>query len=563
MKRINNSSFLKVVENFAFFNKLPKLTNKNLSSLSSNKTNTKSVFSNSLNSFFISKSLLFKPFSSSSTCGSQNVSSCGSTKQCNNEELPELNFSNISKNCYIEQITTKCLALYSYYIEANGKAIVIDPERDIEYYLELAKKRNAKIVYVAETHFHADYVSGHYNLSKKTGAQIIYGPGAKSEFDIVKTEDNMEFKLSDKISIRLIHTPGHTLESSCYSLEEIDGKDRKVIAIFTGDTVFKGEVGRPDLAVKSDLTSKDLSLMLHDSLEKIKKLPDNTFIFPGHGSGSECGKSIQSGNYSTIEHEKKFNYAFKCKKEEFSENVLSNMPSPPKYFFHDAVLNKQKIKSKEEVMKIFKYFNVDEFLNLVSDKKQDIQILDCREIKNEIYKTGFIPGSISVDLNMNFAIWAATLIHPSKKIILICNDDKLDEAITRLMRVGYESIIGCLKGGVSEYSKKGTLKQVNVMNLNDFKKSLGDKSRVILDVRTEVEQKSKGHIKESLKIPLQTLSDNVHLVPKDKNIDILCFSGMRATIAKTVLISKGLNNDMHIVEGGVQALIDNNFKLDI
>lgn len=564
MKRLNNTALTKLLEKSSFQYFIKNSTSKysfikpiqhyfkiNMNINSFNHIN-KALFSN----------LAIKNFTETTSCNKSSQNSCGSSNISNNQELPELDFSKLSKNCYIEQIPTKCLSLFSYYIEADGRAIVIDPQRDIEYYIELSKKRNSKIIYIAESHFHADYVSGHYNLSQKTGAKIIYGPGAKSEFDIVNTADDMVFKLSDKISIRLIHTPGHTLESSCYSLEEnINGKN-KVICLFTGDTLFKGEVGRPDLAVKSNLTSKDLSLMLYDSLEKIKKLPDDVIIFPGHGSGSECGKSIQSGNYTTIEHEKKFNYAFKCKKDEFSENVLSNMPTPPKYFFHDAMLNKQKIKSKEDVMRSFKHFTAEEFIKFVNEKKNEVQILDCREIKNEIYKTGFIPGSISVDLNMNFAIWSATLIHPSKGIILVCNEDKLNEAVDRLMRVGYETIYGCLEGGIKEYSKKGKVCMVNVINIKDFTKHIGDKNRVILDVRTDAERNTKGFIKDSIKISLQTLSENLSLVPKDKKIDILCFSGMRASIAKTVLIANGFINEINIVEGGVQNLIDNNFKLD-
>ena len=487
----------------------------------------------------------------------QSSQSCSNTKSsC--DDLPEIDLSSLSKNVYIEQIPTNCLSQFSYYIEADGKAIVVDPIRDIEYYLKLSTKRNSKIKYIGETHFHADFVSGHFALSNETGASIIFGPGASADFPIEKSYHEKVFKLSNNISIKVLHTPGHTLESCCFSIiENIEGRE-KVIAILTGDTVFKGEVGRPDLAVKKNvLSSRDLSSLMYESIKYLKTYPDNTILLPGHGSGSECGKSIKKGNYTTIGYEKKNSYAFNDNllKEEFIEILTSNLPTPPQYFFHDAILNKKQIMSASSIFDNCKAFTYDDLKNM-----KDVVILDTRDV-NQVQSTGILPGSICINLKTTFAIWTATLIEASKKIVLLSEDGKEEEAVIRLTRVGYDNIVGYLKGGIESW--KGEKYSIGLISSNSFKEKMTkDKSVHILDVRNQNELDRDGFLKFSQAIPLSVLEKNYSNIPQDKPIEILCFSGMRATIAASILLKNGFKNKVSVVEGGVSNLMKSGVNLN-
>lgn len=470
----------------------------------------------------------------------------------------------LSKNYYIEQISTPCLAHFGYYIEANGKAFVVDPTRDVNYYLSLLKKRNAQLIYIGETHFHADFVSGHLELAKETGAKIIYGPDAVADFPIVKTKDGMIFDLSTKIGIQLLHTPGHTLESCSYSIIEKEEKSpwgkHQTHAVMTGDTLFLGEVGRPDLAVKSGLTDHDLAALLYNSLQKLKKLPNECQVLPGHGAGSACGKCIQKGNYSTIAEQKKTNFALNdnLKKEEFVEIATSNISTPPQYFFFDVMMNKKNITSLKKIIETgLKYIKPKEFQKLSTEK--DVKIIDARK-NSEIFEDGIVPFSYCIDLSMTYAIWAATLLKPSDKVLLICDPNKEEEAITRLARVGFDNFIGVLEGGLKSWKNAGLpVTKISLTKSSDFIKFLDKPSynteETILDVRNPAEHKQIGIISKSILIPLNTLEKNFNTIPNNVPISILCKVGLRASIAASILASKGFKNEIKVVEGGMDALM--------
>ena len=444
----------------------------------------------------------------------------------------------------VEQIYTKCLSQGSYYIECNKEVAIIDPIREIEAYVEKAKKSGSKIKYIFETHIHADFISGHINLAKKTGAEIIYGPKSETTFNKTIASDYEKFKLGNS-TIVAIHTPGHTIESTTYLLKDTNEKDH---AIFTGDTLFLGDVGRPDLSQISDLDNKDLASMLYDSLRnKIMILNDDVIVYPGHGQGTSCGKDLSSETIGTLGDQKKTNYALRDKmtKEEFVNEVLSGLLDPPKYFPSNVELNKSGYLESQTILK--ESLNALE-ANKVEELIKDVILLDVR---NEYdFAKSHIPGSIFIGLDGRFAPWVGELLEDIKKpIILLAPEGREKEAITRLSRVGFDNIKGYLDGGIKSWieSNKKTNSIENIKAQNFI--SLNSKFDLdILDVRSQNEYIN-GSVNGSLNIPLVNLTDNLIKVNSKSRSYIYCKGGYRSMIASSILYSNGIKNITNIIGG--------------
>ncbi len=475
-----------------------------------------------------------------------------------------LDLNKLSQHCIIQQFSTSCLAQFAYYIESvkDNTCIIIDPIRDIQQYLNIIKERGSKLKYILMTHFHADFVAGHFDLAVKTGAEIVFGPGAKADFLFKEAKDEEIISLDDQISIKVLHTPGHTMESSCYLLYENENK--KQIAVFTGDTLFLGDTGRPDLAVKSnEITSSDLAALLFESVQKLKLLNDDCVVFPGHGAGSACGKNIQSGSYSTISSQKKTNYALNDNllKKEFIEIATANIPTPPQYFFLDVLMNKKEISFYDDLMKkCFVPVEVNELENLINTNPDDVNIIDSRQIK-DIYSSGIIKKSINIPLDTQYAIYSATLLDFKKKTVIVADDGKEHESISRLLRVGYENIIGYLKGGINEWIKNQ--KPLSFISLADKEESLAIIGKeYVLDVRNPPEFIAPGFIKDSIKIPLNIMESQSDKITKSDHIYILCRTGVRAAIAGTILRKIGFDNKISIMDGGIVNLLEKGVKVE-
>ena len=399
---------------------------------------------------------------------------------------------------FIQQLYTGCLSEAAYYIESNGEAAIIDPLRDIEAYIQLADKRKAVIRYIFETHFHADFVSGHLDLSKATGAQIIYGPDTETNFAIHKATDGEKFQLGG-ISIQVLHTPGHTIESSCYLVMDENNKPN---AIFTGDTLFVGDVGRPDLS-SGNLSSEQLAAMMYDSLKnKIIPLPDDVIVYPAHGAGSSCGKNIGPETYSTIGNEKKNNYALQPQTlEEFIVAVTNGLNEAPQYFSINAKINKEGYDSLNDVLENgLKPLSIKEFKSLM--KRDDVILLDTRE--STVFADGFIQGAISIGLDGRFAEWAGSLLPFDKPIILVTEEGKEKESVVRLARVGFDKMEGYLKGGFEAWKNSSEIFDL-IINVEPDELAMDipfDENLVIIDVRREPEF-ADGHIKNAFNIPLE------------------------------------------------------------
>ena len=444
----------------------------------------------------------------------------------------------------VEQIYTKCLSQGSYYIECNKEVAIIDPIREVETYVEKAKKSGSKIKYIFETHIHADFISGHLNLAKKTGAKIIYGPKSETTFNKTIASDYEKFKLGNSIIVA-IHTPGHTIESTTYLLKDTNGKDH---AIFTGDTLFLGDVGRPDLSQISDLDNKDLASMLYDSLRnKIMILNDDVIVYPGHGQGTSCGKDLSSETIGTLGDQKKTNYALRDKmtKEEFVKEVLNGLLDPPKYFPSNVELNKNGYLESQIILK--------ESLNALDANKveeliKEVILLDVRN-END-FAESHIPGSIFIGLDGRFAPWVGELLEDIKKpIILLAPKGREEEAITRLSRVGFDNIKGYLKGGIKSWIElKKQTNSIENIKAQDFM-SLNSKFDInILDVRSQNEYLS-GSVDGSLNIPLINLTDSLDKLNSNKRSYIYCKGGYRSMIASSILNSKGINDITNIIGG--------------
>ena len=451
----------------------------------------------------------------------------------------------------VEQIYTKCLSQGSYYIESNNEVAIIDPLREADIYISKAKANNSKIKYIFETHIHADFISGHLNLAKKSGAEIVYGPKTETNFENIIAKDYQEFKIGD-ITIVAIHTPGHTVESTTYLLKDSSGKDH---AIFTGDTLFLGDVGRPDLSQNSVMSNRDLASMLFDSLRnKIMTLNDDVIIYPGHGEGSSCGKDLSSETIGTLGDQKKTNYALRenMTKDEFIREVLDGLLDPPKYFPDNVMLNKKGYDESDEIIE--RSFNALTPSQVKSRLKEKITILDVRSVED--FSSSHIPGSIFIGLDGRFAPWVGEILEDiSKKLILVAPEGREKEAIIRLSRVGFDNVIGYLKGGVNSWIKNGGLIS-KVFNESASKFSTSDNNKDILDVRSENEHKSES-LQNSLNIPLINLSKSIEKISFEEKFYVHCKGGYRSMIASSILLAKGISNFSNI-PGGYDKIKDYN-----
>jgi len=459
----------------------------------------------------------------------------------------------------VEQIYTGCLAEAAYYIESNGEVAIIDPLRESGPYLERAKADKAKIKYVLETHFHADFVSGHIDLAKKTGAKIVFGPTAQPSYEAYIAKDGEELLLGN-VKIKILHTPGHTMESTTYLLKDEGGKD---YAVFTGDTLFIGDVGRPDLVqkLKAEVTSEILAEHLYDSLRnKLMTLSDDVIVYPGHGAGSACGKKMDKETVSTIGKQKKFNYALRADmtKAEFVKELLNGLVEPPQYFPGNVLLN------------LMGYSNVDEVVQrgMTSLTVREFQavwettnalVIDTRP--KEIFSQGFIPGSIFIGIDDTFAPWVGTLVTSlAQPILIVAEEGREQEVVTRLARIGYDNSLGCLKGGIASWKAAGNdLDTLQEISAEEFAlKVEKNKNISLLDVRRESEYKSE-HLAQAENFPLDFINRNMARLDPQKTYYIHCAGGYRSLIAASILKSRGFDQIVNI-KGGYKALSETGLR---
>jgi len=461
----------------------------------------------------------------------------------------------------IEQIYTGCLAEAAYYIESAGEAVIVDPLRDIEGYLEKLKKHGAKLKYIFETHFHADFVSGHLDLAKKTGALIVYGPMADTDYDVHNAKDGDELPLGD-ISFKVLHTPGHTMESTTYLLRDAKGKDH---ALFTGDTLFLGDVGRPDLAIKRGKTTKeDLAGLLFDSLRlKIMTLRDDVLVYPGHGAGSSCGKNLSSETWGRLGDQKKVNYALRedMTKEEFVGEVTAGLSPPPQYFAKNAAMNKGGYESIDKVLKQGVIpLDPDRFETLAN--RYNALILDVRTRKE--YQKSHIPGSIFIGIDGSFAPWVGALIVDIKQVILLVTPEgHEEETVTRLARVGYDKVYGFLKGGMDAWiAKEKETDQISSISANGLaKQGIKDEDHIVLDVRRPAEF-LKQHLIDAQNFPLDFINNNMNDIKRGKTYYVYCQTGYRSMIAASIMKARGFDNFIDI-QGGWETLIKTSLETSL
>ena len=451
----------------------------------------------------------------------------------------------------IEQIYTGCLSQGAYYIQSGNEVAIIDPLREIDPYMQKAKKANAKIRFIFETHFHADFVSGHLTLAKKTGAKIIFGPNANTKFDAIIAKDGQEFKIGE-ITIKALHTPGHTMESTTYLLIDSSKKD---IAIFSGDTLFIGDVGRPDLAQKANnISQEDLAGTLYDSLrKKIMPLNDDVLVYPAHGAGSACGKNLSDETVSTIGEQKKTNYALRpdMTRDEFIKEVTDGLNPPPNYFPLNVKMNKE---GYDDIDKIILSgttpLDPNLFENIVKEK--NALILDVRHQNN--FAEEHIPNSIFIGIDGSFAPWVGTIVEDvTKPILLVTHDDRVEETVTRLARVGFDNSLGYLKGGIKNWKMQGKL-TTNVDQIDSvvFKKLIQNEKLNVFDLRKSDEYRS-GYIPNAQNIPLNFLNKKINSFRLNETFYTHCAGGYRSMIAASILKSKGIHNFKDI-KGGFNAL---------
>ena len=455
----------------------------------------------------------------------------------------------------IEQIYTGCLAQGAYYIESNGEVAIIDPLREVQPYIDKANADNATIKYIFETHFHADFVSGHVTLSEKTGAPIIYGPMANPSFKAHIGTDGEVFKLGD-ITITLLHTPGHTMESSCYLLKDNEGKD---YALFSGDTLFLGDVGRPDLAQKAaDMTQEQLAGILFESLRsKIMTLPDDVIVYPAHGAGSACGKNLSKETVGSIGQQKETNYALRAdmSKEEFIKEVTDGLLPPPAYFPMNVKMNKEGYANVEEIISNAKPFNPDTF-ELIANET-DALILDVRH--QDEFEKGHVPKSIFIGLDGGFAPWVGALILDIKQpILLVTPSGREEEAIKRLARVGYDNTIGYLDGSFTAWKNAGKeYDTVESVSASQLEIELNQKAKVF-DVRKPGEYTAE-HIIDVPSTPLDFINDYLSEFPKQEKFFLHCAGGYRSMIAASILKARGFHNVVNVL-GGFSAIKNTSIK---
>ena len=454
----------------------------------------------------------------------------------------------------IEQIYTGCLAQGAYYIESEGEAAIIDPLRETAPYMAKAKNEDAKIKYIFETHFHADFVSGHVDLAHKTGAKIVFVPTAKTSYDIHEAVDGEIFELG-KIKIKVLHTPGHTLESTTFLLIDENGKN---YAIFSGDTLFIGDVGRPDLAIKSELTSEDLAGMLYDSLRnKIMPLADDVLVYPAHGAGSACGKNMSKETWDTLGNQRTANYALRAdmSKDEFVKELTTGILPPPQYFAKNAMMNKKGYENIDEVMKTGNVaLDVETFEAMANH--EGALVLDTR--KPQDFVKGFIPNSIFIGIDGGFAPWVGVLIIDLKQpIIIVADEGRAEEVVLRLSRVGYDNTLGYLEGGIEAW--KAASKEIDTIEsipAEEMEQRISEKDEsIILDVRKPGEFSSE-HIADAKSFPLDYINDEMSSVNKDQKYFVHCAGGYRSVIAASILKARGFHQLVDI-QGGYKAISEN------
>ncbi|NQY08314.1 MAG: MBL fold metallo-hydrolase [Flavobacteriales bacterium] len=454
----------------------------------------------------------------------------------------------------IEQIYTGCLAEAAYYIESNGEAIIIDPLRETEPYLKMLKDKSAQLKYIFETHFHADFVSGHIDLAKETGATIVYGPNAETSFNAHIATDGEEIKLGN-ITLNVLHTPGHTMESTTYLLLDETGKEH---AIFTGDTLFIGDVGRPDLAQKGEeLTSGDLAGFLFDSLrDKIMPLPNDVIVYPAHGAGSACGKNMSSEKSDSLGEQKKSNYALRANmtKAEFIKELTTDLLPPPQYFSSNVALNKEGYKNVDEV--------VATGTTPLSPKQFDLEIkkgallLDTRS--PQVFNKQMIPGSISIGIDGGFAPWVGALINDiTRPLVIVADEGREKEVVTRLARVGYDNSVGFLNGGINSWTNDGrSVDEIISIDANTLEKEWS--TGVVLDVRTASEYEEQ-HVVGAINRPLDSIDDWIGELNNDEICFVHCKSGYRSMVASSILRKNGFDKIVD-VSGGFEALKQTDIK---
>lgn len=455
----------------------------------------------------------------------------------------------------VEQLYTKCLAQGAYFIESNGEAAVIDPLREVDEYIEMANERNVKIKYIFETHFHADFVSGHVTLAEKTGATIVFGPMANTKFDAHIAEDGEEFKIGN-LTIKVLHTPGHTMESTTYLLIDENGKNH---AIFSGDTLFLGDVGRPDLAQKAaDMTQEQLAAHLYHSLRtKIMPLEDEVIVYPGHGAGSACGKNMMKETVDTLGNQKNVNYALRADMtvDEFVKEVTDGLLPPPYYFPYNVAMNKEGYVAVDEILKrgetALEPTDVKQFID-----EKNVLVLDVRT--SEEFAKGHVPGALFIGIDGQFAPWVGALIKDiHQPLVLVTPEGRENETVTRLARVGYDNTLGYLSGGIEAWKNAGfEIATINSVPAMELETRFDTDKNFILDVRKESEYLSE-HVVDAKNLPLDFLEENLDELKSDKTFFVHCAGGYRSMIASSILKANGINNFID-VKGGFAAIKETN-----
>ena len=460
----------------------------------------------------------------------------------------------------VEQIYTGCLAQGAYYIESDGEAVVIDPLREVQPYIQKAENNDAKIKYVLETHFHADFVSGHLDLSEKTGAPIVFGPNANPTFKAHIAKDGEELQVG-KARIRVIHTPGHTMESTCYLLIDEKGKE---LALFSGATLFIGDVGRPDLAqkVKADLTQDMLAGYLYDSLRtKIMTLADDIIVYPAHGAGSACGKNMSKETTDTLGNQKKTNYALRANmtKEEFIKEVTTGLVAPPAYFPLNVMLNIQGYESIDKVLERGQHDLSPDAFEAAANETSAL-ILDTRDV--QVFAKGFVPNSINIGIDGSFAPWVGAMIPDIKQeILLVTEEGRENEVITRLARVGYDFTIGYLKGGFEAWKKAGKeIDQIKSIDVNELASIMEKEPVNVLDVRKNSEYLSE-HMLNAENLPLDVINDSMAHINKKKTYYVHCAGGYRSMIFNSILRARGYDNLVDVKGGFKEIKESGKFKV--
>ncbi len=455
----------------------------------------------------------------------------------------------------VEQLYTPCLSEAAYFIESNGEAAVIDPLRDYQTYIDLAAQKGVVIKYIFETHFHADFVSGHLDLSKKTGAPIIYGPETVTNYPVIVAENHQHFKIG-AVDIEVIHTPGHTPESSCFLLRDESGQPH---SIFSGDTLFVGDVGRPDLFGTS-ISKEELASRMYDSLNEIKKLPDHVIVYPAHGPGSSCGKNIGKETWSTLGSQKKGNYALQdLSREEFVKAITSGLSRPPQYFQLNARINKQGYGSLDDVLrKSLRPLSPDKF---AIEMEKGTLVIDTRH--ESVFEKGFVPGSVFIGLNGRFAEWVGTLVDINEPILVVTETGKEEEAIIRMARVGYDNVIGFLDGGFENWKNSGQAYDMVIsIDADEFNLDYKHDRLRVVDVRKESEYEN-GHVAGALNLVLQQFDEQLNkLTDKEEELYVHCQAGYRSMIAASLLKRKGYQH-LKNVWGGWQAISKTDISIEM